>query len=160
MVVLLHSCMMLLFFFFFAANTILESRRCALRFESLTHLLSLWPHSSNFVLSHIILFFQKLLDFGAGASFLVSTLSIYDNVKLAVDIKPDEHSCPWWDTTSDHNFNSGKWTNEDKSLSSFLFCFLKQNLYECGLGPDGGGCEICPGHSERGQCDRNPHEVH
>lgn len=49
--------------------------------------------------------------------------------------------------------------NEDKSLSSFLF-FLKQNLYECGLGPDGGGCEICPGHSERGQCDRNPHEVH
>lgn len=43
---------------------------------------------------------------------------------------------------------------------SLPFCFLKQNLYECGLGPDGGGCEICPGHSERGQCDRNPHEVH
>lgn len=88
------------FLFFFAANTILESRHRALRFERFrsdrfeTHLLSLWPHSSNFVLSHIILFFRKLLHFGAGASFLVSTLSIHDNVKLAVDIKPDEHSCP------------------------------------------------------------------
>lgn len=28
------------------------------------------------------------------------------------------------------------------------------------LGPNGCGCEICSGHSERGQCDRNPHEVH
>ena len=28
------------------------------------------------------------------------------------------------------------------------------------LGPDGSGCEICPGHSKRGQRHRNPHEVH
>lgn len=31
---------------------------------------------------------------------------------------------------------------------------------ELDLGPDGRGREVCPGHSERGKCDRNPHEVH